>query len=81
MISRDLLEPHLRCLWWWQRNRVLRLVADCLNCLASDNSDQIYELIETVNGKPRQVLILCLIDCLQYVHFTSKQIHEALEGL
>jgi hypothetical protein len=78
-ISRHLIEPHLKTLWWWQRDRVLDVITACLEAVEADDVPKAHELLNTLQGKPRFVAMLAIRDCLRYVKFTSDQIVEALE--
>ena len=77
-ISRSLIEPHLKALWWWQRGRVLTVVTECLECIESGNEAKVYDLLNGLSGKSRRVAMLALCDCLRYVQFTGEQILDAL---
>lgn len=78
MISKHLMEPHLKTLWWWQRVQVLDVVKDCLESLEAGDNSEFWKRLDQLRGKPKRVAMLCLKDCLSYVQFTGNQLLEAL---
>lgn len=78
-ISRYLIEPHLKTLWWWQRRPVLDLVTECLEYVESGDEAGVLERLDTLSGRPKLVAMLCLQDCLRYVQFAGDQFLEELK--
>lgn len=66
---KQLIKLHLHRLWWWQRGRVRRYLLECLELIQNDPNDveRVKQIIYKLNGKQREVLVLCLRDSLNYV--------------
>lgn len=78
-VTEQLIKPHLKTLWWWQRGKVLDAVVECLERLDQCPDDpKVFEVINRLKGKSRRVLLFFSWDHLRYVQFTGNQILEGL---
>ena len=67
------MEPHLKTLWCWQRERVLETVTVCLECFLDGDEAGFWDNLNQLDGKPKQVALLCIRDCLRYVQFKGER--------